>query len=287
MALQAAPANPNLRVALVDVDGTLVDYHNRLPESAREAVNAARANGCLVYACTGRSKAEMRPVLNAVQLDGMIGANGGYMEDRGEVIFHKGIPAQLERRVADWLTKRGLPFYLESNNGMFASPDFRTGARDALRAYALGHGNAHANELETDEIIPGMIFGAPLYRDDVNKISFVLHRYQDHLDSAAAFPELTAGTWGGRGEQALFGDLGVRGIDKAFSTRLLLEHVGAQPNNCYAFGDAKVDIPLFQACGHSCCMGSGGPEAKAAAEFVTTDVEKDGLLNAFRHFQLV
>lgn len=34
-------------------------------------------------------------------------------------------------------------------------------------------------------------------------------------------------------------------------------------------------------------MGSGSPEAKAAASFVTTDVENDGLWNGFVRFRLV
>ena len=133
----------------------------------------------------------------------------------------------------------------------------------------------------------GLVFGGELYRDDVNKVSFVLGSYQDHLDSARAFPELEAHTWGGVGERALFGDLGVGGIDKAASVRLLLEHLGATSADAIAFGDTKIDIPLFEACGASCCMGSGGEEAKAAADFVTTGVDVDGLWNGFVHFGLV
>lgn len=121
----------------------------------------------------------------------------------------------------------------------------------------------------------------------MNKVSFALKSYQDHLDSQRDFPELAAGTWGGRGEQALFGDLGVRGVDKAVSAKLLLDRVGAKLQDAYAFGDAKVDIPLFQVCGHSCCMGLGGLEAKAAADFVSTDVEEDGLYHGFEHFDLL
>ena len=47
------------RILFIDVDGTFVDYHNRLPDSAVAAVRAARAVGHRVYLCTGRSKAEM------------------------------------------------------------------------------------------------------------------------------------------------------------------------------------------------------------------------------------
>jgi Cof subfamily protein (haloacid dehalogenase superfamily) len=274
-------------VILTDVDGTLVDYEGRVPESARLAVEAARAAGNLVYACTGRSKAEMTAIFAAFPIDGMIGANGGYVESQGEVLLHQGIPADVERRLVGWLTGRGLPFYLESNNGLFASPDFREKARPALQAYMHGHGSEDVSGLEVEDIMPDMVFGGELYRDDVNKVSFVLKSHQDHVDSAAAFPELAAGTWGGKGEFALFGDLGMRGIDKAYSAHALFDHLGAAPSDTYAFGDAKVDIPLFGACGHSCCMGSGGEEARSAAEYVTTDVEKDGLYNGFAHFGLM
>ena len=51
--------NQKGKVIFVDVDGTLVDYNNDLPESAVKAIRAARANGHRVYMCTGRSKAEV------------------------------------------------------------------------------------------------------------------------------------------------------------------------------------------------------------------------------------
>lgn len=47
------------KIIFLDVDGTLVDYHNRIPDSAVEAIRKARENGHLVYVCTGRSRAEM------------------------------------------------------------------------------------------------------------------------------------------------------------------------------------------------------------------------------------
>ena len=43
------------KVVFIDVDGTLVDYENHLPESAVEAIRKARKNGHRVYICTGRS----------------------------------------------------------------------------------------------------------------------------------------------------------------------------------------------------------------------------------------
>ena len=53
--------------------------------------------------------------------------------------------------------------------------------------------NAKNGAMTVREALPDMICGGELYRDDVNKISFVLHAYQAYLDAAAAFPELKAG----------------------------------------------------------------------------------------------
>ena len=277
----------NGKIILCDIDGTLISYDNVIPEGAVDAIHRAQANGHKFYACTGRSEAEMQPEILNIGLDGMIGGNGCFIKSGNTVVFHQLIPADVERRMVDWLTERGLCFYLESNNGLFASPDFEEGAREACIAYAANKGNVVGGPRE---LFHGMIFDLPmeeLYRDDVNKCSFVLKSYQDHLDSAEAFPELKAGTWGGAGEKALYGDLGVKDVTKAFAVGKLCEFLGATPGDCIAFGDAKVDIPMFEACGASCCMGSGGDEAKAAADYVTADVEDDGLYKAFVHFGLI
>lgn len=45
-----------------------------------------------------------------------------------------------------------------------------------------------------------MIFGGELYRDDLNKISYILNSYQDFLDAKEAFPDLQHGTWGGKAD---------------------------------------------------------------------------------------
>ena len=67
------------KILFIDVDGTLVDYENHLPESAVRAIRAARAAGHRVYICTGRSRAEVYPPLWDIGLDGMIGGNGSYV----------------------------------------------------------------------------------------------------------------------------------------------------------------------------------------------------------------
>ena len=275
------------KILLIDIDGTLVDYENRLPASAVDAIRKARANGHKVYLCSGRSKAENKQEIWNIGIDGYIGGNGSYVESDGVVVMHQLITADQCRRIVDWLNARGLEFYLESNNGLFASENFREAARPVLQTYMGRKGVEDADELETDDVMHGMVYGAPLYRDDLNKVSFILSSYQDHLDSIEEFPDLECHTWGGAGETALFGDMGVRGITKAHAVDTLLKHLGADRADTVAFGDAKIDIPMFEACATGVAMGSGGDECKAAADYVTADVDDDGIWNAFVHLGLI
>lgn len=113
--------------------------------------------------------------------------------------------------------------------------------------------------------------------------------YSGHIPQSAAeaFPELKAGTWGGAGETALFGDLALKEIDKAYAMDVLLEHLHASPDATVAFGDAKVDIPMLEHSRIGVAMGNGGLEIRAAADYVTDDVECDGLWKAFSHLGLL
>lgn len=57
---------------------------------------------------------------------------------------------------------------------------------------------------------------------------------------------MNVGTWGGKGETALFGDFGIKDIDKGNAIRALLMFIHRDIKDTIAFGDAKVDIDGFE-----------------------------------------
>ena len=274
------------KILFIDVDGTLVDYDNNIPQSAVEAIKIARNNGHKVYICTGRSKSEVYQELWDIGLDGMIGGNGSYVENNNNVVMHNTITYEQCKHIVDWLHNKKLEFYLESNSGLYASENFETVGQPVIQEYSNRKGNL-SNSLTVREAFPDMIFDGELYRDDVNKVSFILNSYQDHLDSIDEFPDLNPGTWGGKGEIALFGDLGVKNINKASAISSLLDYLGADIKDTIAFGDANVDIPMLEHCNIGVAMGSGGQKIKEMADIVTDDVEKDGLYKAFKTLNLI
>ncbi len=64
------------KIIFLDVDGTLIDYDNHIPESA---VVAIRRHGGVIWSTrTGRSKVEMPPEIWDIGFDGMIGSSSSY-----------------------------------------------------------------------------------------------------------------------------------------------------------------------------------------------------------------
>lgn len=277
------------KIVFLDVDGTLIDYEAKLPESAARAVNEARANGHKVYICTGCSKAEILQ-RHLCDLDGMIGGNGAYVEDNEKVIMHQGLTKEEVKHIVDWCNERKLGFYLEANSGMYCNDYMYEQGPEVMIKYSQGKGaNLDQAKENSKRFIDGFIHlrGEDLYRDDVNKISFILSSYQDHLDSKVEFPELEANTWGGKGEYALYGDLGPKGITKKHAIEVLLNYLNADVKDTISFGDAKIDLSMFELCAYNVAMGNGGKEIKEAADYITDDVNEDGLYNAFKYLKLI
>ena len=275
------------KIVFLDVDGTLINYDAVCPESAAKAVELARANGHKVYICTGCSKAEIAQ-RDLPVLDGMIGANGGYVEDAGQVVMHQALTVDQVKHIVDWCNERHLGFYLEANSGMYINSWFVEQAPATMYKYAMGKGaDEESAKAAGQSFVNSMIRTDDLYRNDVNKVSFILSSYQDHLDSKVEFPDMEANTWGGKGEVALFGDLGPKGITKRHAIEVLLDYLGASQADTISFGDAKIDLSMFELCAYNVAMGNGGPEIKEAADYVTDDVNEDGLYNAFKKLGLI
>ena len=67
----------------------------------------------------------------------------------------------------------------------------------------------------------------------------------------------------------------------------MAEHLGIDPRHTMAFGDGGNDTSMVRAAGIGVAMGNALDSLKKEADFVTTSVDEDGILNALRHFRLI
>lgn len=277
------------KIIFLDVDGTLINYEAKTPASAKSVVETARANGHRIYICTGCSKYEISQ-RDLPAVDGMICGNGAYVENNGTVVLHQALSVEDVKTIVDWCNKRKLGFYLETNSGMYCNQYMLEQGPETMMKYAFGKGADQEKAAELAKEFLGhftLLEGDALYRNDVNKISFILSSYQDYLDSKKDFSSLIVGTWEGKGEVALFGDVSPKGITKKTAIDTLLQYLDADVKDTISFGDAKIDLSMFELCSYNVAMGNGGDEIKSAADYVTDDVDRDGLYKAFQFLKLI
>ena len=76
-------------------------------------------------------------------------------------------------------------------------------------------------------------------------------------------------------------------IDKQEAIKEIIDYLKINKENIYAFGDAEVDIPMFEIAGTSICVGNGREKAKKQASYVTKPVSEDGIEYALKHFKII
>ena len=72
--------------------------------------------------------------------------------------------------------------------------------------------------------------------------------------------------------------------DLVYHLLVTLERYGIAPEDSIAFGDGGNDASMLRMCGIGVAMGNASPDAIAAADYVTDDVDHDGIARALDHF---
>ena len=78
-----------------------------------------------------------------------------------------------------------------------------------------------------------------------------------------------------------------KNTSKATGIKWLCDYLGADISDTYAFGDSINDLDMLKSVGHGIAMGNGTEIAKSAAEYITTDIHDNGILNGCKYYGLI
>ena len=67
----------------------------------------------------------------------------------------------------------------------------------------------------------------------------------------------------------------------------IAKETGLDPKFTMAFGDGGNDTSMIRTAGIGVAMGNALDTLKQAADYTTTSVDDNGVLNALRHFKLI
>ena len=95
-------------------------------------------------------------------------------------------------------------------------------------------------------------------------------------------PHCTSARW-----HPLFTDISPLGGTKQNGIDQFLQHYNIDLSETMAFGDGGNDIQMLEHVAIAIAMGNANDEVKNIADYVTDDVEHDGIMKALQHFQLI
>jgi len=257
-----------IRALFLDVDGTLVSFRtHRIAPSAVAALKEARGRGVGVFIATGRAAGDLE-VLRDLPRDGVVALNGacGVLPD-GTTVFSRPIPREDFERALRLSDELDFPLALELDAGIFVN---RVTADVERVALEVDHPVPEATDLR-----------ALFDRTECCQMCFYCDAGREPR-IMAEFPCLTANRW-----NPLFADINVRGVDKASGMAAMAARCGFALAEVMAFGDGGNDVPMLRAAGVGVAMGNGCPAALAAADYVTADIDDDGLRRALEHFGVI
>jgi Cof subfamily protein (haloacid dehalogenase superfamily) len=275
------------KAVFLDVDGTYVNERGVVPESARRAVVAARANGHRVFLCTGRAVSELWDHIMEAGFDGLIASAGGYVELDGQVLLHRSLPVQDVRRVVEFFDSHGVDYYLEANSGLYGSTRSRERLRELVFAGVRDETVLAELEQGLGPFIDSLIVDGDLVRADINKVSFLdsdvpLERVRAEFAGTLHVIPATVPMFGPNS-----GEMSIPGIHKATAIELLLEHAGIDREDTLAYGDGLNDLAMIQFVHTGIAMANAHPTILAAADGVTGDPDQDGIYASFTALGLI
>ncbi|MBE6985435.1 MAG: Cof-type HAD-IIB family hydrolase [Ruminococcaceae bacterium] len=259
-----------IKAAFFDIDGTLVSLKTKVyPSSTAIAIAALREKGIKCYVATGRSKFEIAEehLLDGIEFDGYLTNNGQDAYDAdGKLLYGKPLSAGEAAAVLDWVEKNGCACWMVSSTQSRLNfyNDRVLAAMEAIHTKPPKLGDLRA------------MLSAPIY-----KIVLFLTR-EEMAEPMLLAPTSRMTQWFPLGHDLISQD---GGKDNAMLE--IIASYGIQPDECIAFGDSENDLLMLKAAGIGVAMGNANEEAKQSADYVTSDCDDDGILNALKHFNLI
>lgn len=253
-----------------DIDGTLVSFKtHKIPASTIAALTEAKENGHKVFIATGRPPLIITNLGDIEHLiDGYITTNGALCYVGDEIVCCKSIPHESARAlVDDAIAKQYSLIVVGEKDVAVLDPD---GEVDRI----------FRQEIAVDNLDCEKPLEVVMQQRIMQLTPFFPESYEREM--MARIPECTSGRW-----HPAFTDITAKGADKGAGIMALAAHLGFDPQYTIAFGDGGNDTSMIKAAGIGVAMGNALDSLKAEADYITTSVDEDGVMNALRHFGII
>ena len=249
-----------IKAVFFDVDGTLVSHKSKsVPESAKSALEILRKKGIKVFLSTGRHIRELKKLpTNDIKFDGYVLLNGQIgLDENQNMIFSHAFEEDDVKVLLDIFHKKEYPFVLVNKDGHYMNfvNEFVEIAMEGVSSPI-----PPIREYQGEDLYQATVFILP--EEDES--------FQSKLPAGCKMAR-----WGTHGAD-IIAARGGKAVGMQFFSKLL----GILPEEIMAFGDAQNDIDMLKYAGNGIAMGNAEECLKDVADYVTTDVDDNGVWNA-------
>ncbi len=257
----------DIKAVFLDFDGTVFSHGTgSVPSSALRAVEILREKGILVFCATGRHILEIRDMhCEHLPFDGWLTLNGALCQAEGETFFSVPLDREDLELLINESSRIPFPLLFLEEDAMYINRDDESVRRDMEKIHTPMPEIRFVNSVPEKEIY--ML--VPYCSDEI-------------WNSFCGRLKKTKWT---RWSSAL--DVMSKDVGKGTAVQQTLKRYGLRMDQSLAVGDGPNDVELLQACGFSAAMANGDEILKKEADYITDDIDNDGLWKAFVHFGLI
>ena len=261
-----------IRLAALDVDGTLLAPDNSITPATKEAIREAKAAGIEIVVCTGRAFVEVRDILRQLpEVRYLSCGTGAYALDvwTMETLYECSMPEELGRQAYRAVAQADCMVH------------FYTGLSVRHSRWCMDHFTDYMEEkmrtlMEQSHIIVDDLDAfVESYNGPVEKLYVTFPNraeYEKAYEAVRKLPVfLTDGGW------AVDLEVMSRDTDKGVALRALAEKLGIASEQVLAMGDSGNDCAMLRYAGVGAAMGNAGEQAKKAADVIAPSNREDGV----------
>ena len=255
-----------VKAIFFDIDGTLFSHKlMEIPSSTKKALDKLRDKGVKTFIATGRHFVEMQALpIDAEEYDGMVVLNGQICVDKfGNILYESPMDEDDLKEIIRVIEKKEIPILLIERDRIYINY-VNDIVIEAQKTFSLP-------TPELGEYNGAKIYQACLYVDE-----------KQEREMMSRLKKCKTTRWNEYGID-LLSECGGKevGIEK------VLEYYGIKRSECMAFGDGENDVDMLKFAGIGIAMGNAAESAKKYADYVTTDIEHDGIYNALKLFEVI
>ena len=261
-----------IRLAALDVDGTLLAPDNSITPATRQAIREAAEAGIEIVVSTGRAFVEVQDILRSLpEVRYLSCGTGAYVLDLRtmEMLYACSMPEELGKQAYRAVAQADCMVHLY------------TGLSVRHSRWCMEHFTDYMEEkmrslMETTHIIVDDLDAyVESYHGPIEKLYVTFPNRAEYDKARNAVDKLpvflTDGGW------ALDLEVMSRETDKGVALKALAERLNIPREQVLAMGDSGNDCAMLRFAGVGAAMGNAGEQAKKAADIIAPSNQEDGV----------